>query len=71
MQPEDIHLALTIQMTARELSALGEFCVFIVKVYWKAWYNTNTNTNQIYNARKVILKCESEAQTVSHQVNFN
>src|SRR6218665_3403561 len=26
------------KMTARELSALGEFCVFVVKVYLKAWY---------------------------------
>src|SRR6218665_403014 len=27
------------KMTARELSALGEFCVFVVKVYLKAWYS--------------------------------
>src|SRR6218665_4132912 len=26
------------KMTARELSALGEFCVSVVKVYLKAWY---------------------------------
>ena len=29
------------------------------------------NTNQIYNARKVTPKCESEARIVSHQVNSN
>src|SRR6218665_170547 len=29
------------------------------------------NTNQIYNARKVTPKCESETRIVSHQVNSN
>lgn len=32
------------KLTARESSALGEFCVFVVKVYMKAWY-TCTNAS--------------------------
>ena len=39
------------------------------------WILTDTliqyNTNQIYNARKVTPKCESEARIVSHQMNSN
>jgi len=34
-------------------------------------FTIQNNANQIYNARKVTQKCESEAQIVSHQVNSN
>lgn len=63
IQSEDFPVSL--QLTARELSSLGHFNTFVLKIYLKAWFTCACASSAPQNDLQLL--CELESYKESHE----